>query len=383
MPPARRFDDASVIRLLSRRMNMEEGAVRSFIDALADAILAALAAQPNVHLKDFVGFSVHETKARRIKTPKGGVSIVPPSRHVTATAEKGFQEKAKRRLETILVLDAGSDLVKTAVRYLTLASFTVVETASPDAARSILTTRPVSLLLVDGRLSPVETAAVCRYVREHPTGGPTAIVVAGRSGAPLPEERFRVLPNAWIEETETPEGLFARVESEMARLVDERGYFQKQAAFDLPSAPDDVREALAFLEHLLQRLSLAEDQRFNLVTAFREALENGLRHGNQGDPAKRLHGEILVDLEKVTFSVRDEGPGFDYEAFLKKDAESDTLNLARENIAQGKTGGLGIKLLQECVDEIQYLPPGNTLVLTKRLTPGGASSAEPTSASAS
>lgn len=370
MAAPRRHDDTEVIRLISRRLGLEEAAVRNQMDVLADAILTALATHHSVSVKDFLSFSLHETKIRQQKNSRTGqIQIIPAGRSVHVSADPAFQEKAKRKLETIVAVRVGdSELMKTTARYLSLASYSVAEVPTFERARDFLSAKPVSAILVGPGWAPKEVFTLARHVREHPTNGMASILVVGSE----PPHRgldagLVVLPNAWLDPALTPDEIFARVESELEQIADSRGYFQKQVAFDIPSTPDAVQTAIDFLDQLLLKLAFDEEERFKLVTAFREAIENALRHGNKRDPDLLIHGEFLVDLEKLTLSIRDEGPGFDSQAFMEAESRGTTVETARENIARGKTGGLGIKLLQECVDEIEYLPPGNVLVLTKRL----------------
>ncbi len=387
MASSKRNDDTEVIRLVSRRLNLDEAAVRNMLDIVSDAVLTALAAHHNVHLKDFLGFSLHETKTRQHKNPKTGqITVIPASRNVHVTPESAFQDRAKRKLETILAVNAAeSEALKTAARYLSLASYTVVESPSLAAARDILTARPVSVILAGPGTAPADVWALARFVREHPLNSLASILAVGQEPPHRGlEAGLCVLPNAWLDPALPPDDLFAQVESEIERLSEERGYFQKQIACDIPTTPDAVQAAIDFLEQILLRLPFGEEERFKLVTSFREALENALRHGNKRDPDLLIHAELLVDLEKLTLSVRDEGTGFDFASHLAAASTATALDMAQGNIARGKTGGLGIKLLRECVDEIEYLPPGNTLVLTKKLplkTASGPGGEEPHSVS--
>jgi serine/threonine-protein kinase RsbW len=47
-----------------------------------------------------------------------------------------------------------------------------------------------------------------------------------------------------------------------------------------------------------------------LALALEEAVVNGLRHGNGGDPAKQVHVRYRIALETVLIDVEDEGSGF-------------------------------------------------------------------------
>jgi len=49
----------------------------------------------------------------------------------------------------------------------------------------------------------------------------------------------------------------------------------------------------------------------DLALAFREALINGMHHGNNFDPGKKVRYAVEVTPQKVKFTVEDQGPGFD------------------------------------------------------------------------
>lgn len=50
---------------------------------------------------------------------------------------------------------------------------------------------------------------------------------------------------------------------------------------------------------------------FAMRLALEEAVVNGLKHGNQGDPAKEVRVRFRVTAEATTAEVEDQGPGFD------------------------------------------------------------------------
>ena len=103
MSAHRKHDDREVVRLLSRSINMEESAIRNFLEALSDALLSALAVQGDVTLKNFLSFKVVEHKPRQTTDAKTGqVTLTPPHRSVSVAPDQAFLEKAEHKLETIL-----------------------------------------------------------------------------------------------------------------------------------------------------------------------------------------------------------------------------------------------------------------------------------------
>ena len=107
------------------------------------------------------------------------------------------------------------------------------------------------------------------------------------------------------------------------------------------------------------------EQEEKFLTAVREAINNAQRHGNGGDASKEIRVLIFQDDDKVTFSVVDEGGGFDFLAELERSQEGSALDAARARFQVGAVGGLGIRLMLKCVDRLRYGGEGSRIHLTK------------------
>ena len=95
---------------------------------------------------------------------------------------------------------------------------------------------------------------------------------------------------------------------------------------------------------------------FAVRLALEEALANGFRHGNQGDPNKTVTVEYSIDSEKVHLAVQDEGSGFD------PTAVPDPTEDANLEIPSGR----GIMLIRAYMSAVEFLPPGNRLEMVYR-----------------
>jgi len=116
---------------------------------------------------------------------------------------------------------------------------------------------------------------------------------------------------------------------------------------------------------VMARGPLSPSESDALLTATREALTNGVHHGNAGDKAKAVHLRVTVDGDKVRCTIEDEGPGFDYRNALEKGRTRHAMDLARERYESGGVGGLGIMLMLRSVDLVEYNAAGNVVTLTK------------------
>jgi len=92
---------------------------------------------------------------------------------------------------------------------------------------------------------------------------------------------------------------------------------------------------------------------------LQEALSNALRHGNGGDPAKRILVCYRVGAADVLAGVEDEGPGFDPAAVPEPTAP--------ENL--DKPSGRGLLLMRRYTTWLRYHGRGNRLTLCKHRPP--------------
>jgi len=114
------------------------------------------------------------------------------------------------------------------------------------------------------------------------------------------------------------------------------------------------------IDELLVELRVAEDSRHWIGLAVREAVSNAIRHGNEGDPEKRVGVRVELELDEVVVRVRDQGSGFDL------DSVGDPL--APENLL--KPSGRGIFYMRNLMDHVHYrfdVQEGTEVTLRKRV----------------
>lgn len=148
-------------------------------------------------------------------------------------------------------------------------------------------------------------------------------------------------------------------------------------AFLLPTSHEIIENAVEFGERFIEKLNLSKSDLAGLVMAFREALSNAARHGNKDDYSKQIRIFFSRSSDKFEFRVSDEGEGFDLKETLKKTDEEGAVSAARERYKSGGIGGLGLRVLQKCVDEVSQNEEGNEISLVKHISPSPDEPAEP------
>lgn len=123
-------------------------------------------------------------------------------------------------------------------------------------------------------------------------------------------------------------------------------------ASDLRSAKLPEGQILAALE----QSGYDPDTIFAIKLALEEAMTNAVRHGNKGDPTKKVYVKFAVNPQRVIIMVRDEGPGFSVDAV--PDCTRD------ENLH--KTNGRGTMLIRAYMTRVVYAGAGNELWMMKK-----------------
>lgn len=124
------------------------------------------------------------------------------------------------------------------------------------------------------------------------------------------------------------------------------------------------------LTHFMTELAgdLAETDRYQLITAFREVLLNAMEHGAGFDPDKVVEVAAVRTKRTIVFYFKDPGPGFNVHAPRMVASEDDPLSHLgdREAIGQ-RAGGFGLLMTSKLVDEVHFNERGNEVILVKHL----------------
>lgn len=125
----------------------------------------------------------------------------------------------------------------------------------------------------------------------------------------------------------------------------------------LKSEYEEVEKVEHLLNELQEEIGFNDEFYAKLMLTVSEAATNGIVHGNQLDASKKVVLTASYDGKKLTFTSKDEGPGFEPDEVPNP--------LAEENLL--KPSGRGVFLMKEYADEVEYLENGTTLVLGFKL----------------
>ncbi|HEY0030761.1 MAG TPA: ATP-binding protein [Bacteroidia bacterium] len=114
------------------------------------------------------------------------------------------------------------------------------------------------------------------------------------------------------------------------------------------------------IEDVCDLFNISEDYYGNILVAITEAVNNAIYHGNQANPKKNIDIFFKSYPDHVSFIVKDEGTGFNY------DNLPDPTN--PENIE--KPNGRGVFLMRNLADKVSFEENGSKVVLDFKMTPG-------------
>ena len=96
---------------------------------------------------------------------------------------------------------------------------------------------------------------------------------------------------------------------------------------------------------MARKMKFSPERIEDLRTAVSEACINAVEHGTKGDRRGKVAVALTRDGKKLQIAVKDRGPGFNY--------ESEAPKILEKLIAEGKTRGWGMFLIENLVDEVE------------------------------
>ena len=132
---------------------------------------------------------------------------------------------------------------------------------------------------------------------------------------------------------------------------------QMNREIEFTSVPENINIVESFVEQLKSEIGMSEEMEANVLVSLSEAVNNAIYHGNKLDPAKKVRMKVSKEENALTFSVEDEGPGFN----------SDTVKdpTAPENL--DKPTGRGVFLMRNLADKVEFADGGRKVVITFNL----------------
>jgi serine/threonine-protein kinase RsbW len=354
-------------------LQMKHGLSREEADRALDGVMEVIKGQllegNQIVIKDFACMKIVEKKAHIVKDPDTGHQYISPAENVVSFVPiDSFQKKIESaKLSSIILAVPSNDPFSRVIEFhFSRVGWKVHIVNAVDDCTRMLQESGAYLTIVDNSLR--ESQRLIEEIKgKKQTSLIPLIALYPKDKDPERSTDFMILPDEHLVEPFEVYTLLMLAESELARSSEEEVIFDQQVNFQFGTAEGNIEKANELGNRLFRESGLDEEGQVALSAAFREAMGNAAQHGNKDNPNKLIKVLYLLDKEKITMVVSDEGVGFDWERYVLRGATKDAVSAARERHDQGKVGGLGIMLMLKCTDKLEYNDIGNMITLTKYL----------------
>jgi serine/threonine-protein kinase RsbW len=130
------------------------------------------------------------------------------------------------------------------------------------------------------------------------------------------------------------------------------------AAISITSRFENIELAERVVHDLMVSTGIGDEEIAPVIRALWEGIANAIRHGNGGDPDRRVEIEATVSPALVQITIADQGAGFDVAAVPDPTAAENLL----------KPSGRGIFIMRQLMDRVEFsnLSGGGTVLLLER-----------------
>ncbi|MBI3831919.1 MAG: ATP-binding protein [Planctomycetes bacterium] len=351
---------------VAQELSAPEAQTRAVLDRAIEVMRKELQRGNRIELPQFLSLFVKTGQAVSTKGTTNPSVNLPPARLVQFDLDESLRKKIEGsgQYQILLVVPRKNFFTGVMAARLSSVRSEVTVIDGESNAITFLEKHHPDLIVLDVGLG--EPSKVCEFVKKRKETSLTAIIRVYAEGEdPAVVKGVQSVADETIIEPFELTDLVKLTESELARFAEERNYFEHEMHFKVQSGEDHIEIANDLVAGLLAQSGLTEESGSALGVAFREALDNGNRHGNKMNEKRHVDIQYIVDREKVTLAVTDEGDGFDTEIYLSRGVSGNPVDAARERNLQGGAGGLGIMLMLKCVDKLEYNYAGNKITLTK------------------
>lgn len=125
----------------------------------------------------------------------------------------------------------------------------------------------------------------------------------------------------------------------------------EQRTLSLKSVPESFNQVEILIEDVCNEYNLNHNYLGCIITSLNEAFQNALIHGNKSQAEKLISINFRKIATGITFSVTDEGDGFNHEAI------PDVNEKSKESVFPGR----GLFLIKSLSDNVDFNKEGNEI----------------------
>lgn len=296
-------------------------------------------------------------------------------------------------MATILIVDDDPAHLKLARSLVeTLSDMQVICAENAEEALAKIPREPPDLMLTDIFMPGMNGLELVEKIHEDCPGLPV-VLMTSMGTEQLAVRALQAGAASYVPKSDLLDNLVRTIEQVLAvvhakhqeeRIFEYLG--SSESCFEMENEPDLVPPLVGFFQENLQRLGYGNDSvRTHVGVALMEAVTNAMLHGNlevsselrkkdeseyrkladarrrqQPYSARRVHVTARESRERITYVVRDEGPGFDPSTLPDPTLPENMLHVS----------GRGVLLIRTFMDNVEYNENGNQITMSKSFVPG-------------
>jgi serine/threonine-protein kinase RsbW len=130
---------------------------------------------------------------------------------------------------------------------------------------------------------------------------------------------------------------------------------EREYQFRVKSSVSQLEKVRKWGAYIARALGFDERAVFEVELSIYEACANVIEHAYANNPDNYIDLRITVELDRLVVTIRDEGGVFEPSSLKEKDIA--------KIIETEQDGGLGMHIIEACMDEILYRRQGNENIL--------------------
>jgi serine/threonine-protein kinase RsbW len=130
---------------------------------------------------------------------------------------------------------------------------------------------------------------------------------------------------------------------------------EREYQFRVKSSVSQLEKVRKWGAYIARALGFDERAVFEVELSIYEACANVIEHAYANNPDNYIDLRITIELDRLVVTIRDEGGAFEPSSLKEKDIA--------KIIETEQDGGLGMHIIEACMDEILYRRQGNENIL--------------------
>jgi len=357
-----------------------------FLTELLGVMAESLLNGDRVEIDRFISLKIKEEKASVRQGPSGSRVITPARKVISFSMDPGLKAQmgegrkvrflpdpalreriARLKTSSILLVVPEKDFFAGTLEYhFDKAGWKVDTVTDCNAALERIEGGETYQVILDDPI-PDSQKLLERLQCHLDTARVPCILMMSTGADPNKTDNLRICADQNVIQPFEVKALLDKAETELARVAEEEAIFQQEVHFQFATVDKFIDRANELGAQIFVRSGIDDEGQVAICAAFREAIGNAAQHGNRHRRDKVVDILYLLDDEKITVSVTDQGKGFEHRLYTQRGAGGNALVAARERHQQGRLGGLGIMLMMKCTDHLEYNEVGNSVTLIKHV----------------